>query len=313
MHLKAQEMDKCHPEHHCLTCYGVPYNCATCPKGYFLRRGGAYYTCTKCPSQCVECQHYTSCSVCRIKNHYGRVCQNVCSKGCLNSTCDQSSGTCLCKDNYEGAYCDYCAKGKYGFDSNCTKDCSANCYTCHSDKNCTGCKDGYYGNLCELPCSRGCYLGKCDQSNGTCYKSRCKSNFAGINCDKCSLGRFGNKCMSICPENCISCSARTTCDNCKDGYWGNACQHNCSHGCLDGVCLKESGMCQNKKCKSGFLGEKCEKCISGRYGVNCNLNETVFGNDSSASTIDFQICLIAVLVLFCFADVTGLYYVYYLF
>ncbi|XP_053386046.1 scavenger receptor class F member 1-like [Mercenaria mercenaria] len=183
-------------------------------------------------------------------------------------------------------------------------DCPANCYTCISNRNCTECKDGYYGNTCELSCFRGCYLDRCSQNNGTCYQNRCKSSFDGINCTECSLGRFGNECKSICPENCISCSARTTCDQCKDGYWGNACQHNCSQGCLEGVCLKESGICQNKTCISGFIGERCDRCTSGTQSFNC-LDKTMIGKDSSASTIEFQVCLLVIVVLFCFVDAAG--------
>ncbi|XP_053386039.1 multiple epidermal growth factor-like domains protein 10 isoform X2 [Mercenaria mercenaria] len=300
--VKAQP---CEPHHHCLTCRGAPYNCATCPKGYYLtREGGPFHACRECPPLCEECENYSLCTACYMKNHYGKDCKSVCSKGCFNSTCNQLAGTCLCKDNYEGGHCDYCAKGKYEFDTNCTKDCPANCYTCNSDKYCTECNDGYYGNTCELSCSRGCYLGKCSQSNGTCYKNKCKSTFDGINCDQCSAGRFGNDCLSLCPTNCISCTGGTNCDQCKDGYWGDSCQHNCSYGCSTSVCLKTSGICQDRKCRTGFVGEKCDRCTSGRNGLNCNMSEKVFGKDSSANAIHFQACLLVVALLFCSVDIT---------
>ncbi|XP_045178613.2 multiple epidermal growth factor-like domains protein 10 [Mercenaria mercenaria] len=251
--VKAQHMTECDMYHHCLTCMGVSYNCSTCSKGYFLREFGDFYTCTKCPSQCLECESLSSCSACKIWNHYGKDCKSVCSKGCLNSTCDQSSGTCLCKDNYEGGHCDYCAKGKYGYE--CTMECPANCVTCHSDKNCTECKNGYHGDACK----------------------------------------------SKCPAGCVSCSSGTSCDQCKDGFWGDTCQHNCSRECSGGICLKKTGVCKDKKCR-------CDRCSSGRHGGNCNMDKKALRENSSAKTIQFQVCLLVVAVLFCSVDVTGTMY-----
>ncbi|XP_060556495.1 multiple epidermal growth factor-like domains protein 10 [Ruditapes philippinarum] len=279
---EAQASDECDKSHNCLTCAGVPYNCASCPKGYYLARGGAYYTCRSCPIACSECEHYMICTKCYLEGRYGQNCQDVCSKGCLDSTCEHSSGTCLCRDNYEGGHCDYCAKGKYDIDSDCVKDCPQNCKTCTSYDKCTECKDGFFGDACEFNCSRGCYLGRCSQMNGTCYQEKCNPNFDGINCTTCFPGFYGTYCQLPCPESCVACSGNTSCDHCQHGHWGSACQHKCSIGCYKSMCLKKTGVCMYSKCRTGFIGEKCDICDLGKHGTYCNMTETLNGNGSSA-------------------------------
>ncbi|XP_060556507.1 multiple epidermal growth factor-like domains protein 10 [Ruditapes philippinarum] len=280
--IEAQVLDECHKSHNCLTCYAYPFNCASCPKGYYLARGGAYYTCRACPNACSECNHYRSCTKCYLEGRYGQNCQDVCSKGCLNSTCEHSSGTCLCRDNYEGGHCDYCAKGKYDIDSDCVKGCPQNCKTCTSYDKCTECKDGFFGDACEFNCSRGCYLRSCSQIDGTCYQEKCNPNFDSINCTFCSPGFHGSYCQLPCPDNCVACSGNTSCYDCQHGYWGIACQHNCSIGCYKSSCFKKTGVCMYDKCRTGFIGEKCDVCVLGKHGMYCNMTKTLNGNGSPA-------------------------------
>ena len=244
-----------------------------------MARGGAYYTCTKCPTQCLECNHYLSCTKCHLEGRYGQSCEKVCSKGCLNSICELSSGSCLCRENYEGGHCDYCAKGKYDTDSDCVKDCPPNCKTCVSQDKCTECQDGFFGEACEFNCSRGCYLGQCNKDSGKCFQDKCKPNFVGINCTTCTIGWYGASCQLPCPDNCITCSSNTSCSDCRHGFWGSACQHNCSHGCFNSSCVKDTGVCETGECRTGFTGEKCDRCVSGKNGHNCDMNERLHGKE----------------------------------
>ncbi|XP_060592351.1 scavenger receptor class F member 1-like [Ruditapes philippinarum] len=264
---------------------GGGVTCSDCSDGFYNFRDGQYNRCKKCPPRCTACHNYNSavnCVACTNPNRYGTDCSKNCSKGCLNSTCDKTSGACSCKDNYNGDLCDDCAEGKYEMASDCVMDCPQNCNRCISETNCTECKTGFFGNVCEFNCSRGCYLDKCSKSNGTCYQEKCKPNFDGINCTTCSPRFHGTYCQLPCPESCVACSRNTSCDDCQHGYWGTACQHNCSIGCYKSSCFKKTGVCMYSKCKTGFIGEKCDICVLGKHGMYCNITETLNGNGSSA-------------------------------
>lgn len=58
---------------------------------------------------------------------YGPNCYSTCR--CLNgATCDRFTGKCLCSKGYSGEICNVreCPPGKFGYDTNCDKDC--HCY-----------------------------------------------------------------------------------------------------------------------------------------------------------------------------------------
>lgn len=274
--------EQCNTYAKCLTCPAeAPFTCTSCEKGYYLARGGAYYTCQQCLDACLECEDIYTCNGCE-KGRYGIECQDVCSKGCANSTCSQQSGHCDCMANYTGPKCDMCISGKYGYEFNCELNCPLNCKTCILNTDCTQCKDGYYGQTCQHNCSNGCYSGHCWQVNGTCLGNKCKPNFEGFQCERCVAGRFGKDCEKACHTNCLSCNSDTFCDTCKSGFWGIKCENKCAYDCFEDVCVKESGICKNNKCKSGFSGDRCENCIAGKRWLKCNMNtatgECVFKN-----------------------------------
>lgn len=283
--LNSVSAEDCVPERKCLTCPpGLPFHCTSCEKGFHLQRGGAYLSCEPCPISCLECDNHFTCTHCVI-GRYGSVCQDVCGKGCINSTCDQYIGLCGCKTNFSGVNCDRCANGKYGYQfDDCELSCPANCKTCLSDKNCTQCKEGFYGVTCDKLCSSGCYSGQCEQRNGTCIENECKPNFEGDKCDNCTAGHYGKDCES-CPKNCESCISNFTCNVCKKGYWGTACKNNCSLGCYGDTCSKETGVCTNGRCKSGFTGNTCTNCIAGLRGIMCSINETHTAENKSSAVV----------------------------
>ncbi|XP_053404463.1 R-spondin-3-like [Mercenaria mercenaria] len=118
--VEVQILKECVPYHNCLTCYAYPFNCNNCTNGYYLTRGGAYYTCRKCPSECTECSNRFSCDKCK-DGHWGDSCQKNCSRGCLEHICLKQSGICQpqkCKPGFVKDKCDSCSPGKYGLDCN---------------------------------------------------------------------------------------------------------------------------------------------------------------------------------------------------
>lgn len=140
-----------------------------------------------------------------------------------NSTgnCEEGTGRCECKPEYQAPDCLSCSFGHFGY---------PNCRPCECNINGT---DGYY----------------CESSNGKCP---CKDNFAGDFCKRCADGFYGPECLpckcdltgssnDVCDLVSGQCSCRPRfdgvhCDRCKDGYFNYpecTCKHNeCSCSCF---------------------------------------------------------------------------------
>ena len=76
---------------------------------------------------------------------------------------------------------------------------------------CSECKDGWYGRLCEENCSEGCD-GRCNKKNGEC---------------KCTIGFYGATCKKSCGAGCPgdgSCDVKSGECECKSGFTGSGCQ-----------------------------------------------------------------------------------------
>ncbi|XP_060567442.1 cell death abnormality protein 1-like [Ruditapes philippinarum] len=188
----------------------------------------------------------------------------------------QACQECACCSNGQH-FCDSrkicidgCQAGYYG--AKCTEQCLENCESCVDGYECTECRPGYYTNKCNLPCGKGCLNSTCSKLSGECT---CKSaDFVKGKCDFCLGHKYGNECEKTCPSNCGSCISDTHCVWCVDtAYYGSYCQYRCSVGCVDKICNKGTGHC-TKRCKHGFVGDKCDICSFGLYGPNCDLNCT---------------------------------------
>ncbi|XP_060558071.1 multiple epidermal growth factor-like domains protein 10 [Ruditapes philippinarum] len=163
-----------------------------------------------------------------------------------------------------------CIDGYYT--EKCTKQCLSNCKTCVNGNECKECKPGYYSNKCNTQCGKGCLNSACSILSGECT---CKSSyFTKGKCDACLGLRYGDECNNTCPINCGSCLSETGCSWCKNNaHYGSYCQYRCSVGCVDEICNKGTGYC-DKGCKPGFVGYKCDMCLSGLYGPYCDLKCT---------------------------------------
>ncbi|XP_052765203.1 cell death abnormality protein 1-like [Mya arenaria] len=254
--------------------------CTSCRDGHHSGSGlMCIYTCR---AECLSCANGTSCTACKFRagiGYYGNDCSNVCSNKCKDFLCD-IYGNCLeCDDpNFTGGNCDICIDGKYGID--CSRNCPVNCLSCVSETYCTACKDkftepsccpencyhdnckirrngicvsckdGFYGDYCNITCSENCMYGNCGQYQGDC-KAGCKAGF------------YGDYCNKTCSENC----KYATCDQyngdcikgCKQGLYGVICNMTCSSNCKNDICHQSSS------------GECVYGCDDGYYGVSCSL------------------------------------------
>ncbi|XP_028262926.1 laminin subunit beta-3 [Parambassis ranga] len=185
----------------------------------------------------------------------------VCSaEGTVNGgRCDDSTGSCHCKENVEGPRCDRCKRGYYGL----------------SASNALGCT--------KCSCSPdGSLSGVCDPVTGQCP---CRPHFHGLTCDACSKGYW----KPFLSERCETCgcdptrSSSDACDQltgqcqCRPGFGGRTCTECPAYtygdpllGCqlcrcnIDGtlpeVCDKQTGACL---CRPGLTGAYCDSCSRG--------------------------------------------------
>lgn len=98
---------------------------------------------------------------------------------------DPRVGRCVCKPNFQGAHCEFCAPGFYG--QTCQRECSP-CPQCHPLQVALPCPE------CGLPLPAACQCsspgvadGLCDPDSGQCT---CRIGFEGAACDRCAPGYF---------------------------------------------------------------------------------------------------------------------------
>ncbi|KAM6103707.1 LOW QUALITY PROTEIN: laminin subunit alpha-3 [Theristicus caerulescens] len=233
-------------------------NCEKCAKGYYRPYGVP----VRAPDGCIPCS-------CNLEHAEG---------------CEEGSGRCFCKQNFQGENCERCADGFYGypfcvrvpvypFTSPNPRDAMA------GDIIEGGCKPGYFGPQC-LPCQchgAGVLGDDCDGNTGQC---RCRTGFQGFSCDTCAVGYFHYPSCQVCECNsvgtqpevcdflgrclCRSGVAGLQCDSCQPGHHSfPACQEcNCDAvGSVENTCGPR-GQCL---CHSNYAGLRCDQCAPGYY------------------------------------------------
>lgn len=138
-----------------------------------------------------------------------------------NSTgnCEEGTGRCECKPQYQAPDCLSCSFGHFGYPNCRPCECNINGtdgYYCESSNGKCPCKDNFAGDFCErcadgfygpecLPCkcdSTGSLNDVCELLSGQCF---CKPRFDGVHCDRCKDGYF-NYPECTCKHNECSCS-----------------------------------------------------------------------------------------------------------
>ncbi|XP_031359594.2 laminin subunit alpha-3 [Lonchura striata] len=238
-------------------------NCEKCAKGYYRPYGVP----VRAPDGCIPCS-------CNLEHADG---------------CEEGSGRCFCKHNFQGDHCERCADGFYGYPFCVYAPVYASTSSIPSDGVAGdiiegGCKPGYFGPQClSCQCHGAGVLGSdCDGSTGQC---RCRTGFAGLSCDTCAAGYFQYPFCQVCECNllgtqpevcdflgrclCRSGVAGLQCDSCQPGHHSfPACQA-CSCdavGSLGNTC-GPGGQCL---CWGNYAGLRCDQCAPGYYSYpNC--------------------------------------------
>ncbi|XP_077208858.1 laminin subunit alpha-1 isoform X1 [Paroedura picta] len=208
---------------------------------------------------------------------------------CLPCNCNNHAsecdihGVCLgCKHNTTGHSCDQCLPGFYGVSSRGTpEDCqpcacplkiATNNFspTCHLDNEgeviCDKCPAGYAGSKCER-CANG-YYGNPLVPGQSCMPCDCNDNVDSMEDGYCNS--LTGECLK-----CIGNTAGFHCEKCADGFFGDAVTSKDCHACechlnssVSNICHHETGLCQ---CKPNVVGQKCDKCLVGYYGLRTGL------------------------------------------
>lgn len=247
--------------------------CIECETGYYSKQEG----CQLCPSSCSSCTSETFCTSCR-KGHFDQSCSTQCSANCSNTQCDNKSDHCINCESFPP-------------NKRVCIVCPENCDACESASVCLACNVGFKGETCQQECSNCKPNTRCRKSNGYCFDG-CKDGFSGndcnLPCDKkckmcdriarsicivCADKRYGNTCEDQCSFTCLNESCNPVdgfCTHgCENGYWGNKCEHICSNKCLNNSCDQDNGTC-TRGCIAGYMGITC----SCPQNCNCNINET---------------------------------------
>ena len=182
---------------------------------------------------------------------------------------------CTCSGNFSGPTCSECKAGLSG-----PENCSVVCKHGNTSGYECACEEGYAGLDCGTPCPKG-QNGLYCSGNGKCHKTyercECLNDWAGPSCScqisKCNENGAKNKMCSSETGNCI-CTSRfsgDSCDSCVTGWYGWACDTACECNnrgpCdqLDGTCS-----CYQDKTHGYYQGAKCEVCLEGYMGSNCD-------------------------------------------
>ncbi|KAM4686050.1 LOW QUALITY PROTEIN: laminin subunit alpha-3 [Amazona ochrocephala] len=245
---------------------------------------------------CINCQHNTAginCEKCAEGYYRPHGVPVRATDGCIPCSCnlehaegcEEGSGRCFCKQNFQGESCEHCADGFYGYPF-----CVHMPFTSPNPKDAMagdiiegGCKPGYFGSPC-LPCQcHGTKVLACDCDGNTeqcrctglvsfscgtyaagyfhypfCWEKpnvpfSCECNPAGTQPEVCD---FLGRCL------CRSGVAGLQCDGCQPGHHSfPACQEcNCDAvGSVENTCGPR-GQCL---CHSNYAGLRCDQCALG--------------------------------------------------
>ena len=129
---------------------------------------------------------------------------------------------------------------------------------------CLFCKEGYYGEICNLQCSQFCTPGTskpaCKKADGHCLSCRpgYHGNFCNGECNEnCGIADDSDVKVGLCDRNSSHCL-----HGCANGWYNNTCLDRCNSKCWGEKCQIDDGKCSDG-CVSGYRGDFCS--LLGRY------------------------------------------------
>ena len=212
---------------------------------------------------------------------------------CSNrGTCSNTSGTCVCEDQFQGARCEMCA------DFNIGPFCEYDRYQCPSREQQNGefvavntrgdyrckCNAGFTGSSCE-ECISFAY-----PKNGT---EMCSFVIPASLCNRGTVKNTyqGTGLMCDCELNF---DPATDCASCNTHFYGSDCEIECGVLCTNsgGICESTGCTCPQGKSSVNGVCEFCGgdtdcqngDCENGR----CQCNPGFYGDDCSISAPSFQ-------------------------
>ncbi|XP_044630418.2 laminin subunit alpha-3 isoform X1 [Equus asinus] len=174
-------------------------NCEKCAKGYFRPYGVPL----DAPDGCIPC----SCNPEHAED------------------CEQGSGRCTCKPNFQGDHCEKCAAGYHNFPF-CLRIPIFPISTPSPE-------DPVAGEIKGCDCNLEGVLPEICDAQGRCL---CRPGVEGPRCDACRSGFYSFPICQAC-----QCSAL---------------------GSYQTPCNPETGQCE---CRPGITGQRCDRCLSGAY------------------------------------------------
>ena len=275
--------------------YCCVQNCIECNDDGCIKCNDNKYgkKCQDCPEYCEEkdgqrkCdQDIGNCYSC-VNGKFGETCEFDCNEGCdLNvKNCDMNDGTCTCKDGFYGTKCEnecdkncedcdkidgtcnQCKAGYYPKNKDCIK-CPENCEGECPEGICEACKDGFYGDICDMSCSIFCKGNKCNKNDGMCecinyfskesFCSKCINHYdLDTNCTQCvknyNIDKECNECLN-------KYDIDKECKECLPNYDINKdCSECINHYNIDDDC---------KSCLPNYdINKDCSECIN-HYNID---------------------------------------------
>ncbi|XP_033739218.1 multiple epidermal growth factor-like domains protein 11 [Pecten maximus] len=165
-----------------------------------------------------------------------------------------------------------------------------------------------FGEDCEMACHCRDFEEECDILDGSC-RSGCRDGWYGEECQlECQTGYYGPLCMSVCGY----CRHGEACDprdgkcigGCDPGWSGDKCDQACVPGYYGDGCVA-CGFCAGQLPCDVITGECQAGCVTGFDGNRCDMAKEFI--ESSNNYLDYVLPINLVLVggvltfvLFCF-------------